>query len=329
MAYQWCVKRGIRMETILKKIKEYDTIIIHGHYRPDGDCIGSQYGLMHIIQASFPNKKVIVTGETSDFVSFIGSPTLLEDESLFEDALSICVDCATSQRLSDTRFTKAKYSIKIDHHIDVEAYGDYQYVDTTAPACCQIITEFYLKFKNELVLPKEAALALYVGILTDTGRFKFDSVTSRTFHAAAHLLDAGVDLGYVDNQLSVESLQTLKLKGYCLSNFKMSEHGFAYIIMNRQTIIDHGVSDEDAAAQVSSISTIEGCPVWAIFMEYPDEIRIRLRSRGPVINLLAEEYRGGGHAKASGAKLDSWDELNGFVEKADALVEKYKKEFNI
>ena len=312
------------METILKKIKEFDTIILHGHYRPDGDCIGSQYGLMHIIKASFPHKKVIITGETSDYVSFIGSPTLLEDESLYENALSICLDCATKDRLSDTRYTQAKYSIKIDHHIDVEKYGDYQYVDTTAPACAQIITEFYLKFKDELVLTKEAATALYVGISTDTGRFKFDSVTSKTFQMAAILLDKGVDLSYIDNQLSVETLQTLKLKGYCLSNFKITEHGFAYIVMKRDTIQAFGVSDEDAAAQVSTISTIEGCPVWAIFMEYPNEIRIRLRSRGPVINLLAEEYNGGGHAKASGARLTNWDELEGFLNKADKLVLNYK-----
>lgn len=313
------------MEHILNKIKEYNTIIIHGHYRPDGDCIGSQYGLMHIIKATYPEKTVIVTGETSDYVSFIGKPIILEDESLFENALSICVDCATSERLSDTRFNKAKYSIKIDHHLDVEAYGDYQFVDTTAPACAQIITEFYLKFKDELVLNKEAATALYVGISTDTGRFKYDSVNSRTFLAAATLVDNGVDLGYIDNQLSIETLQTLKLKGYCLSNFRITESGFAYLVIKRETIEEFGVSYEDAASQVSTISTIEGCPVWAMFIEYPTEIRIRLRSRGPVINQLAEEYNGGGHPKASGARLSNWLDLDEFVCKADNLVLNYKK----
>ena len=94
------------------------------------------------------------------------------------------------------------------------------------------------------------------------------------------------------------------------------------------TINEFGVSDEDAASQVSTISTIDGCPVWAIFMEYPQEIRIRLRSRGPVINKLAEEYNGGGHAKASGARLNSWEELDGFIQKADKLVKAYKEELN-
>ena len=180
-------------------------------------------------------------------------------------------------------------------------------------------------YRNEWELSKEAAQALYVGITTDTGRFKFDSVNSRTFHAAAVLLDAGVDLGYIDNKLSVESLNTLKLKGHILSNFKMTDHGFAYAKLTRKEVESFGVSYEDAAAQVSTISTIEDCPVWALFLEYSEEeIRVRLRSRGPVINLLAEQYHGGGHAKASGATLYNWDELEGFVNKADELVKKYK-----
>ena len=313
------------MEEILKKIKEFDKIIIHGHGRPDGDCIGSQYGLYHLLKASFPKKEIYVTGEVSEYVAFLGRPTLV-DEKLFDGALSICCDCGNSERLSDARcLTKSKYVIKIDHHPNVEPYGNYVYVDTTAPACAQIITEFYMKFKDELKMTKEAATALYVGINTDTGRFKFDSVNSRTFIAAACLVDNGVDLGFVDNQLSVETLDTLKLKGWILSNFKISENGFAYVSLNRETIAKFGVSDEDAAAQVSSISTIDGCPVWALFIEYPGEIRIRLRSRGPVINELAAEYEGGGHPKAAGAKLQAWDKLDGFVRKADEIVKEYKK----
>lgn len=312
------------MEKIKEYIEKYDTIIIHGHIRPDGDCIGSQYGLYYLIKDNYPNKKVYITGETSEFVSFIGQPTFV-DESVFHNALSICVDCATQDRLSDSRVHLSKEFIKIDHHIPVDDYGNYQYVDVTSPACAQIITELYLLYRNEWVLSKEAAQALYVGISTDTGRFKFDSVTSRTFLAAATLLDAGVDLGYIDNQLSVESLNSLKLKGYILSSFKISKNGFAYATLTMEEVEKYGVSYEDAAAQVSTISTIEGCPVWALFLEYSkDEIRVRLRSRGPVINLLAEQYRGGGHAKASGATLLNWDELAGFVNQADEIVKNYK-----
>lgn len=316
------------MDFILNKIKEYNRILIFGHERPDGDCIGSQYGLYYILKESFPNKEIYVTGEVSEYVSFIGRPEMIND-SLFKGSLAICVDCANGERLSDQRYKNCDYSIKIDHHPAVDSFCDYEYVDTKAPACAQIITEFYLKFKDELKINEDAARALYVGIVTDTGRFKFDSVTSKTFNIAGTLLDLGVDLADVDNHLSVETIDSLKLRGYCLNSFKVTKNGFAYLIMTRDIIEKFGVSDEDAANQVTAISTIEGCPVWAMFIEYPDQIRIRLRSRGPVVNKLAEEYNGGGHPKASGARLDSWSDLDKFLAKADELVLNYKKSLAI
>lgn len=313
------------MEHLLQKIKEYDTIIIHGHKRPDGDCYGSQFGLKDIINQTFPTKKVYLVGGKADYVSFLGTMDIIEDE-VFHGALSICVDTATDERVDDKRFSLADYVIKVDHHIPVNDYGNYQYVDTKAPACAQIITEFYMKFQKELKISSKGAIALMTGIITDTGRFRFDSVNSRTFNAAAMLSDLGADVSVIDNYLSIDTLATLKLKGYVLSNFETTENGFAYIKMTRDVIDQFGVSDEEAASQVSTISTIEGYPVWALFMDYPEEIRIRIRSRGPEIDKLANEFGGGGHAKASGARLNSWDELPGFLVKMDELVKKYKED---
>lgn len=312
------------MEFILNKIKEYNRIIIFGHVRPDGDCIGSQYGLAKIIQESFPEKEVYVTGESSEYVSFIGKPSMIDD-SLFKGSLGICVDIANGDRVSDQRYKNCEYTIKIDHHINVDSFCDYEYVDDKSPACAQIITEFFYKFRNELKLNAKAAEALYVGIVTDTGRFRFDSVNKKTFDAAGFLFDYGINLGYIDNKLSVETINSLKLRGYCLTHFETTEAGFAYLKMPRSIIEEYGVSNEEAANQVTCISTIKECPAWALFIEYPTEIRIRLRSRGPVINKLAEKWGGGGHAKASGANLGSWDELPKFLDDIDEIVREYKK----
>lgn len=313
------------MKKIIEKIKEYDTIIIHGHQRPDGDCYGSQFGLRDIIKTSFPNKTVYIVGEKCDYVSFLGCMDEIED-SVFENALSIIVDTGNFERVSDKRFAKAKYSIKIDHHIPVEAYGDYQYVLQEKSSCCEIIATLYLHNQDILKISLEGATALYTGMVTDTGRFRFDSVDGDTMRTAGALIDLGVNISKLDNLLSVETMQGLKLKGYVLSNFITTENGFVYIKMTRDVITMFGVSDEEAANQIGSISTIEGYPVWALFMDYPGEIRIRLRSRGPEIDKLANKYNGGGHAKASGAKLSSWDELPKFVADADELVKKYKKD---
>ena len=312
------------MEHILNKIKEYNRIIIHGHKRPDGDCLGSQFGLKDIIKTSFPNKEVYVVGESSEFVDFIGQVDTVSDE-MFKGALSIIVDNAVSSRTSDTRFMLADYAIKIDHHIPVEDYGDYQYVDTTSPSCAQIITEFYMKF-SELKLTKVGGTALMTGQITDTGRFRYDSVDGRTLRSAAALCDLGVSISKIDQKLSSDTLADYQLKGYVLSNFKTTPDGFIYVLMTRDVIEKFGVSDEDAASQVNVIGTLEGFPVWALIIEYPgNEIRVRLRSRGPVINTLAAEYNGGGHAKAAGCELENWDALEGFAAKCNDL----SKEWNL
>lgn len=312
------------MKKILEKIKEFDTIIIHGHVNPDGDCIGSQYGLKYLIETTFPDKKVIITGKSSKYVSFIGEPTMIEDETLFENALSICVDCPVYERLSDNRCNKSMYSIKIDHHNDSNIYCDYEYIDPIAPSCTQIITEFYKMFSDELKMNEEAATALYVGMLTDTGRFSHGNISPKTFECASTLLACGVDLSFVNNSLSLETEGALRLKGYCLNNFKVTENGFAYIALKYDEFTKFGVGEEVASSLVTSISTMKECPVWALIIENKEKIRLRLRSRGPAINELASKYNGGGHKLASGGTLNSWDDLEEFVKLADELVKEYK-----
>ncbi len=312
------------MEKILNKIKEYNTIIIHGHQRPDGDCYGSQFGLQDIIKETYPEKKVYVVGEKCDYVAFLGEMDEISDD-VYKNALVIAVDTATLERISDKRYNLGAFFIKIDHHIAVDNYGDYAYVDSNAPACAEIITKFYMTFKKELKLSIKGAKALYTGMVTDTGRFRFDSVTSKTFIAAAELLDNGVNIEEIDKKLSIETVRTLKLKGNILLNFECSNNGFVYYKMTRDIINKYEVTDEEAAANVSTLGNIEGCPVWALIIEYPNEIRIRLRSNGPDVDKLANKYQGGGHAKASGAKLNDWSQLEEFIADADFLVKNYKE----
>jgi len=310
------------MKRILSKIKEFETIIIHGHKRPDGDCYGAQFGLKNIIESSFPNKKVYVVGQTSDFVDYVGKVDTIPDDQ-YVDALVIVVDTATEERISDPRYNNGKYLIKIDHHIPVNDYGDLRWVDTNFPSCAQMIAYFYYKFKNELKLTKEGAIALYTGIVTDTGRFRYRGVSKVTHQLAGMLLENGVDVEYIDQQLSKETLDMIALKGYVYSNYVAAD-GFIYLKMTRDVIEKYNVSDEQAASVVNALSGIDGYPVWALFIEYPNEIRIRLRSNGPTISNLANEYGGGGHAKAAGCRLENWDQLDDFVKDCEAVVKAYK-----
>ena len=311
-------------EQILEKIKEFNRIIIHMHIRPDGDCYGAGFGLKNIIKESFPEKEVYVVGESAEYVDFVGTPDIIEDD-MFKDALSIVVDTASKDRVSDQRFNLAKYVIKIDHHIPIEEYGDLIYVDTTRPATAQIILEFYLQFQEELKLNMEAAKALYTGIVTDTGRFRFRSVTGDTFIAVAYLLNYGLDFVDILTRLSQKSESLMKLQGYVLLNFQKTENGVAYIKMTPDVIERFDVSLEEATSLVNELSTLEDCPVWILFAEYENNIvRARLRSKGPAINELANKYNGGGHAQACGANLGTWDKTEELLKDADELVKAYK-----
>ena len=309
------------MERILNKIKAYSTIIIHGHTRPDGDCYGAQFGLKDIIKTSFPEKNVFVVGERSAFVDFVGQMDTITDD-IYQGALSIVVDTAVKDRISDQRYVLGKEIIKIDHHIPVDDYGDLRWVDTEFPSCAQMIAYFYHTFKKELKLTQQGAIALYTGILTDTGRFRYRGVSNMTHQLAGMLLEHGVDVEEIDQALSTETLEMIRLKGYVYSNFQVAD-GFIYLKITQDIIKTYQVTDEQAASMVSLIAGIEGYPVWALFIEYPNEIRIRLRSNGPTIDQLANRYNGGGHAKASGARLDSWDQLPEFVKDTEELVRAY------
>ncbi len=297
------------MTNILQEIKQFDTIIIHGHKRPDGDCYGGQYGLKGILKAAFPQKNIYVVGEESYYVKYVGTPDLITDD-VYKDALSIVVDTATQDRISDSRYILGKKVIKIDHHIDVDAYGDMNWVDTSYPAVSEMITDF--AFQHKLEIPLVSAIALYTGLITDTGRFRYRGVSKRTHTLAGLLIEAGVDVEFIDSKLSKETLKMYGLKGYVYSNFTTVEGGFIYLKMPRAVIEEYGVTDEEAASVVNLIGGLDGYPVWALMIEYENEIRIRLRSSGPTINTLAEKYEGGGHAKASGARLPSWEHVDQF-----------------
>ncbi|QWB99929.1 bifunctional oligoribonuclease/PAP phosphatase NrnA [Mycoplasmatota bacterium] len=312
-------------DKILEKIKEYKKIIMHIHKRPDGDCYGAGFGLKNIIKETYPEKEVYLVGEEADYVSYVGKPDLLEDKD-FEGALSIVVDTASEDRVSDQRYKLSDYVIKIDHHIPVNDYGDLMFVDTSRPASAQIILEFFLKYQDELKMNMDAAIALYTGIVTDTGRFRFRSVNSDTFRSVAYLLDYGLDFVEVLNKLSVKSENLLKLQGYVLLNFKKTENGVAYINMTNDLVEEFDVSLEEATSLVNELSQLEDCPVWMLFAEYEEGfVRARMRSKGPAIDKLANQYDGGGHALACGANLGTWDKTEDLLKDADKLVKEYKE----
>ena len=314
-------------KAIIEKIKNYDTIIIARHIRPDGDACGASFGLKYILKDSFPDKRVfVVNDDVTPSLEFLGEEEKVS-EDVYKNALAITVDCPTLSRVANKKITLAKELIKIDHHIEVEPFGDISWVESGRSSVSEMVADLALS-SFELKLDKKAAFCLYLGIVTDTDRFKFRSTSPETLRIAAKLLETGIDLNEISSHLYLESQNLLKFKAYIYKKIKITRNGVASLYISRAMQEKFSLTSEEASDTVTFIQNIKGSLVWAVFIENTDDdnIRVRLRSRYVKVNELAEKYRGGGHANACGATLYSKRELNKFLREADRLLAKFKEE---
>ncbi|MBQ7334501.1 MAG: bifunctional oligoribonuclease/PAP phosphatase NrnA [Clostridia bacterium] len=314
---------------ILDKITEYDRIILFRHVRNDGDCVGATKGLKEILRLTWPEKEIyIIDAETAKYLEFMGPEDAELPDEMYTDALGIVLDTASESRISNKKYTLCREVIKIDHHIPLEHYGSLEWVEEERSSCCEMIVDFYNTFRDVLKINSEAATHLYTGMVTDSGRFKYSGVTGDTLRNAAILLDVGVDTDLLFARLYLEAYEYLKFKAHIYQRMQMTPNGVAYIYIDRAMQEEFGLSLEQASACIGNLDSIRGCISWIAFIESGDEsgsIRVRLRSRFVHINSIAEKYRGGGHACASGATVYNWEEVDALLADTDALVKEYKE----
>ena len=316
-------------QTILNKIKENDTIFLFRHVRNDGDCVGATKGLKSLITASWPEKTVyIIDADTAKYLEFMGPEDAEVPDERYASALGIVLDTASEARISNRKYTLCKELIKIDHHIPLENYGCLQWVEEERSSCCEMIVDFYRTFKDQLVLNSEGATHLYTGMVTDSGRFKYDGVTGETLRCAAELLDVGVDTQTLFARLYLEAFEYLKFKAAIYERMQVTPNGVAWIYVDKAMQREFNLNLEQSSAVVGNLDSIRGCISWIVLIETGDQqnsIRVRLRSRFVHINPIAEKYHGGGHACASGATVYSVEEMQDLLHDADALVKEYKE----
>lgn len=316
-------------QTILNKIKENDTIFLFRHVRNDGDCVGATKGLKSLITATWPEKMVyIIDADTAKYLEFMGPEDAEVPDERYASALGIVLDTASEARISNRKYTLCKELIKIDHHIPLENYGCLQWVEEERSSCCEMIVDFYRTFKDQLVLNSEGATHLYTGMVTDSGRFKYDGVTGETLRCAAELLDVGVDTQTLFARLYLEAFEYLKFKAAIYERMQVTPNGVAWIYVDKAMQREFSLNLEQSSAVVGNLDSIRGCISWIVFIETGDQqnsIRVRLRSRFVHINPIAEKYHGGGHACASGATVYSVEEMQDLLHDADALVKEYKE----
>ena len=316
-------------QTILDRIKEYDRIFLFRHIRNDGDCVGATKGLKALISATWPEKEVyLIDNDQAAYLAFLGPDDEPVEEDMYRNALGIVLDTASEARISNKNYKLCAELIKIDHHIPVETYGDPVWVEEERSSCCEMVADFYATFKDELVLTSEAATYIYTGMVTDSGRFKYSSVSGDTMRAAAILLDAGINTDILFAQLYLEDFSYLKFKAHIYENMQITDNGVAYLYVDKEMQEKFGLTLEAASACVNTMDSIRGCISWIVFIDTGNDdgaIRVRLRSRFVHINSIAEKHNGGGHACASGATVYSKAEMNMLIRETDALVKQYKE----
>ena len=314
-------------EVILNKIKEYDSIVIGRHFRPDGDAVGSTMGLGRIISLTFPEKKVYLSNnDKSDYMAFLGDTSESVSEEIIKNSLVIVIDTATKDRVSDNRILNGKEVVKIDHHIEAEPYGDVSWVEDWRSSSCEMIASFYEEFSSVLKIDDIAATAIYAGMVTDSGRFRFSSTSSETFRLASIMVGKGVDIERLQANLDLNSYNFYKYQAYVFSKIEMTENGVSWLYVDQEMQKKWNLSREDASESVGFMSGIKGSICWIAFIENSDgSIRVRLRSRFMTVNKIAEKYHGGGHDRASGATCYSREEMMALIEDADKATKEFKE----
>lgn len=314
---------------ILEKIKEYSRIIIFRHSRPDGDAVGSTKGLQSLLKLNFPKKEIYLqNSDYCDYMKFLGPEDEPIADELYADALGIVVDTGTLDRISNKKYELCRELIKIDHHIDIKPYGDISWVEEERSSSCEMIAKFYDSFKDELKIDGATARFIYTGMVTDSGRFRYRSVSGETLRLAGLMLEQGIDTDILYANLYLDEYNSLKFKSYVYKHMKMTENGVVHIFVDRKMQKKFGLTSEQASNVISYLDSIKGSLIWLAFIEGKkgdNAIRVRLRSRFITVNQIAERYHGGGHDCASGATVYSKKEMAALLAEADRELGEYKK----
>lgn len=304
-----------------KLIEKYDTIILHRHNHPDGDAIGSQVGLKHILLANYPDKTVYQVGDAAGRYSFVEDSTMdIIDDSVYTNALAIILDCGGGHMVSDDRYKLAAATLRFDHHQHVDNFCQLEIVDTSRESCCGLLTDFAIACKYSI--PTIAATALYTGMVTDSGRFRYDATNSQTMRMAATLLDCGIDTNELYRNLYSDDLDAIKLRASYILKINFTANNVAYIYTTYQQLLDSGADEFTISrGMVGTMGDIKGVDVWVNFTENGDKVLCELRSSKYNINSIAVKYGGGGHLKASGASVANKQEAMAMLADLDKLVE--------
>ncbi|MBR2850575.1 MAG: bifunctional oligoribonuclease/PAP phosphatase NrnA [Clostridia bacterium] len=306
-------------EKIIALIEKYDKIIIHRHQKPDGDALGSQLGLLGIIRDSYPEKQVYAVGDMTPRYAFMAETPMDEiDDSTYEGALAIILDTSAKELISDSRYTSAAATARLDHHLFVEKIADEEVTDSSFESCCGLVAA--MAMEAGLSVSAASAKALYTGMITDSGRFRYSSTTANTFRVAAFLIDKGFDTADIYRNLYSDELFFIQLRAKFVLRINVTPDRVGYIYTTKEEAAEYGADSFTLSrGMVNVMSEVKGIDSWVNFTETESGVLCEIRSSLYNINPIAVKYGGGGHQMASGATLKDREEAMSLLEDLNAL----------
>ena len=317
---------SIEQRRILKKIRQYDTIVIARHISPDPDAIASQIALRDTIKLNYPKKNVYAVGVSVAKFRIYGNLDRIDETKFDGDALLIALDVPNTSRIDGVDKSAFREMFKIDHHPSEEDFGECDWVDETSSSTCQMIIEFILNSK--LKVDRKIAENLFLGVVSDSDRFLISYTTSKTFKLIADLIDkTGIDFTSLYNILYERPYSEIKFHGYLAENLIITDNGFAYLYITPEILKEYGVDPATPSNMINDFSNIRDVYVWTFvtFDEKNEIYKVNIRSKGPVINETAALYGGGGHKYASGVRTHEKENVDKLIKDLDNVCKEYKE----
>jgi phosphoesterase RecJ-like protein len=244
-------------------------------------------------------------------------------DSAYEGALAIILDCGGASLVSDDRWRLAAKTLRLDHHLYTGCFTDEEAIDSSFESCCGLIAQ--MAKSAAWKLNPIAATSLYTGMVTDSGRFRYDSTTKRTFALASWLMEEKIDTEAIYKNLYADDFENKKRKAQFMLKIQFTPHRVAYVYTTAEELAAMEMSTFAVSrGMVNTMADIRGTEIWVNFTEADGGVLCELRSSGPNINPIAVKYGGGGHAKASGAKVPDRKIAMQMLEDLDKLTGEHK-----
>ncbi len=306
--------------------------LITTHVNPDPDAIGSEVAFYYLLKKLGKEVYIINHSETPYNIEFFNKEKIIHkyDENLHKDLFNkvdvlAALDFNRSDRIvsMEKAFLESdKLKICIDHHQSPENFVDYLFVDTDYCATGHIIFDF-VKQTNIVEPDLQIADAIYAAIMTDTGSFRFERTTAEVHRVAAELLDIGVNPWKIYDQLYDQSkFSKVKLLGRALNSVKLDAEGkIGYMIITQKDFKELSALESDTENFVNYNLSVENVVLGILFIELKNGFKVSFRSKGNIsVNMLANEFGGGGHINASGARFFT----NNMMEMIPVIISKAK-----